>query len=199
MHTEYFIGLILFLIPLTLSPGPNNILLANSGARFGFKKTIPHILGIELGILLLIALGAVGLNMIYAKNPWLPLALKGIGTLYLIYMASKMLLAKGNIKQKVEEGRPFRFYEAALFQFTNPKALLIVTSMLSGFSLPGENYGFSVLILLAMVPLIGVPCVSVWAAFGSKMQGLIQTDQRLKNFNRVMAVLTLSAASMIWV
>ena len=192
---ETFAPLVLFAIPLAISPGPNNILLATSAANNGFRKTIPQILGIEFGFLALILVGALGLDVVYEIFPKMQVIVKTLGALYLIYLGVKILKAKFHAVDvnEVEENREFRpigFWEAFGFQFLNPKALVIVSSMLGGFTLAGESYWHSVAVILVMVPLVGVPCISLWALMGEQIKSYINREDRFKRFNYVMGTLT---------
>jgi threonine/homoserine/homoserine lactone efflux protein len=196
---DNFAPLVLFVIPLAISPGPNNILLATSAANNGFKKTIPQILGIEFGFLFLILVGALGLDVVYDAFPKTQVVIKVLGVIYLFYLGIKIFKSKFKpIGSEVKSDfKPILFWEAFGFQFLNPKAFIIVSSMLGGFTIVGENYWGSVMLILIMVPLVGVPCISLWAFMGEHIKSYINREDRFKRFNYVMATLTFGSCFFI--
>ena len=115
--------LALYAFVTSITPGPNNLMLASSGLTFGFRRTVPHIVGILGGCFVLIAVTGLGLGAVFQAEPRLQLALKIAGAGYLLYLAWKFWRA-GELKDK-GEGRPLTLANAAIFQFVNPKALVM--------------------------------------------------------------------------
>ena len=119
---ELTVALITFYFVMFVTPGPNNIMLTTSGIKYGFKKTIPHILGIPLGHFFQIFLVSLGLGTLFQTYPLIQQTLKIAGCLYLFFLAYKMFGSLNSKKNIKETGRPLKFYEASLFQILNPKA-----------------------------------------------------------------------------
>lgn len=163
------LGIYYFLMFIT--PGPNNTMLALSGIKFGFKKTIPHIIGISTGHAIQISIVCLGLGSIFKKFPYFHQYLKWICLAYLFYLAWKMI---GSIKNhQVKSGRPLKFFEASLFQWVNPKAWTIAITVAAAF-FPGEETLFLAFIFLATFAfLVNIPCISLWALFGSSLKRFI--------------------------
>lgn len=109
-----------FYIVASITPGPNNVMLAVSGMNFGYRRSIPHLLGIASGFGLLIALCAVGVGALYETFPAIRIVLRVVGAGYLIYLAYRIATAGGT--EVSGEGKPLRWHEALTFQFVNPKA-----------------------------------------------------------------------------
>ena len=124
-------ALSVFYFTMFITPGPNNAMLTASGMKFGFKKTLPHLIGIPLGHIFQIGLTCLGLGTIFIKFPEIQFYMKFLCFIYLIYLGWKMIGSFSLAEN--ESGRPLRFYEASLFQFINPKAWSIALTVASGF------------------------------------------------------------------
>src|ERR1700730_2043234 len=105
---------------MSITPGPNNVMLTASGANFGFRRTVPHILGIGLGFVVQLLAVCAGLSALFARWPALQSALGWVGAAYLLYLGWQML-GRGDAEAR-DNRRPVTFLEAAMFQFLNPKA-----------------------------------------------------------------------------
>ena len=119
-------ALIIYYFIMFATPGPNNAMLTASGIKFGYTKTLPHLIGIPLGHFLQITLVSYGLGNVFLKFPSLQFYMKILCFIYLVYLSWKMLGSFSVVKK--ESGRPLRFYEASLFQFINPKAWSIAVT-----------------------------------------------------------------------
>jgi threonine/homoserine/homoserine lactone efflux protein len=171
---------------MSITPGPNNVMLTASGATFGFRRTIPHMLGISFGCAVqLLAVGA-GLGAIFAHWPDLQTALRWIGATYLLYLGVQML--KSGPAGTRDSARPLTFLEGAIFQFLNPKAWVMTITAATLF-LPHE---LGVLAaggyMLGIMVVVGIPCIAVWALFGSSLRSLLERPASRMGFNAAMAV-----------
>ena len=188
--------MIIYALTMCITPGPNNIMLTASGVNFGFRRTVPHILGIELGMLLLFILSATGLGVLFDKVPVLHTIIKIGGICYLLYLAARIAFAK---RRETETGstRPLNIFQAAAFQLLNPKAYVIIISGISAFTEPEEAYVPSVLLLISVFALACIPCTSVWAGFGSYISRFLKSDRAFRIFNLVMGGLTAASILLI--
>jgi threonine/homoserine/homoserine lactone efflux protein len=188
------LSLTLFSFSMAITPGPNNIMVTASGSQFGFRRTLPHILGITAGMLLILTACAFGLETFFVRWPILRTVLRYASILYITYLAYKIATSDANnLNQSIKKTRPLRAYESALFQIINPKAFAIVTTLISTFSLPGEDYLHSILIIGCVMATVCIPAVSSWAVFGTYMKSWLKTPWLLRTFNITMAVLTLGS------
>ena len=130
-------ALSIFYFTMFITPGPNNAMLTTSGLKFGFFKTLPHLIGIPLGHILQIGLTCFGLANLFILYPQVQFFMKILCFLYLIYLGWKMIGSFNLVKK--ESGRPLKLYEASLFQFINPKAWSIAVTVASGFFPTDEN------------------------------------------------------------
>jgi threonine/homoserine/homoserine lactone efflux protein len=180
---------------MSITPGPNNVMLTASGASFGLRRTLPHILGIVAGFLAQLLAVCAGLSALFARWPALQSALGWAGAAYLLYLGWQMLGSRE--AQARHQARPVSFVEAALFQFLNPKAWVMTVTAATLF-LPRElgllaRGGY----MVAVMEGIGVPCMMVWALFGSSLRGLLGAPRGRLVFNVAMALALASTAVMM--
>jgi threonine/homoserine/homoserine lactone efflux protein len=171
---------------MSITPGPNNVMLTASGATFGFRRTIPHMLGISCGCALQLLAVCAGLGAIFSRWPDLQAALRWIGAIYLLYLGVRMLgsgpAASGS------SARPIAFVEAAGFQFLNPKAWVMSLTAATLF-LPHELGVLAAgVYMLAIMVVMNMPCIAVWALFGSSLRGFLERPASRMGFNAAMAV-----------
>jgi threonine/homoserine/homoserine lactone efflux protein len=189
MTLESFLALGLYSFASSITPGPNNLMLLASGVNFGFRRTIPHMLGIAFGFTTMLVLVGVGLGAALDLVPGLFVALKIACVLYLLWLAYG-LATSGSLASGSARARPMRFIEAALFQFVNPKAWAMALTAMALYTHP-DDYFMSVLVVAGMFGAINLPSVSTWAGFGVALRGFLSDPGRLKLFNRGMAALLL--------
>jgi len=191
------IPLFFYSISASITPGPNNIMLTASGANFGFLKTIPHMFGILCGIVGLFALIAGGLNLIFEQIPVLQSILKIAGAGYLLFLAWKIATA-GKLNGEIEtDSKPFTFIQAALFQFLNPKALIMGVTAMSAFTSSGDDYLYSAMIVILVFAVVCLPSISVWVGFGVGIGRLLSNALRRRIFNWSMGLLTAATVVLI--
>ena len=181
---------------MSITPGPNNVMLTASGANFGFRRTVPHLLGISTGCAVQLIAVYAGLGALFTRWPVLQTVLQWAGAAYLLWLGWKLVrsgeVAEGHTPQ------PISFLQAAAFQFVNPKAWVMSLSAVALF-LPG---GMSTLAastyLISMMVIINMPCIAVWALFGTALRGLLKRRPARLAFNVSMAV-ALAATGVIMV
>lgn len=188
MPVDVFLALLGFAIVSSVTPGPNNLMLLSSGVTFGFRRTIPHMLGIGVGfVILLLAVGA-GLGALLTALPWLHTALKIAGGVYLLYLAWHIAMADTIEAEGTDGAQPMRFIGAAAFQWVNPKAWLMAVSAMATYTIPG-NYLWTMLLVAFAFGLVNLPCVSLWAGLGSALRPLLSSPRLVRGFNIAMALL----------
>ena len=186
MSPEIFAALVLFALVTSVTPGPNNLMLLASGVNFGFRRTLPHMFGIGSGFLFLLLAVGFGLGALLDRFPLLYAALKVGGAIYLFYLAWKIAFSR-SIGEAQAGGSPLSFFEAAAFQWVNPKAWVMALAAMAAYTNP-ENHTGSVLIVGLVFALVNVPSVSVWAGFGAALRAFLADPVRLKWFNMAMGV-----------
>ena len=182
-----FLALLLFAFTTSITPGPNNMMLFASGVNFGFRRTIPHMLGIGVGFFALLIAVGLGLGALLHTVPLLYTALKFAGGAYLVWIAWKIGTSR-SLSEKESGSQPMSFLSAAAFQWINPKAWVMAVSAMATYT-NEELYLVSVLIVGLAFAAVNVPSVSTWAGFGSALRDWLSVPVRLKWFNITMAVL----------
>lgn len=188
----------MFGIAMSITPGPNNIMLTASGANFGFRRSIPHMLGICIGCLLLMVLMALGLGALFTSLPVLQTILKLTGSLYLLWLAYKIATSlPPTLNANNVEQQPMGFFPAVVFQFANPKAWLMAISGIASFTLAGDYFVESAILACVVISVVNLPSISLWAGFGVAIGKVLKTAQHWRYFNVIMGVLTASCVLMI--
>ena len=173
ISTELFVGLITYYFIMFMTPGPNNAMLAISGIKFGFKKTIPHMIGIPIGHFVQIISVCFGLGVLFQKFPEIQYILKFLGCAYLFYLSYKMFGSFSFQEQDSSSGRPMKIYEALLFQFLNPKAWIVALTVVTVFFPIEENFIKATLFVSLSAPLMCIFSVITWAGFGYSIRTFI--------------------------
>lgn len=184
--------LLTYCFVMSSTPGPNNVMLTASGANFGYRASLPHILGIGAGTLVQTWLSCLGLGALFQAYPVLHQLLRVAGALYLLFLAWQLCGAR---LRSAALPRPVTFSQAALFQAVNPKSWLKAVTLASVFMPPG----FGLLAGAAIVSAVGVavtlPCVSVWALFGVGIRRVLTDPGKLRAFNACLALTLVALAA----
>ena len=173
-----FSALAAFYFTMFVTPGPNNAMLTASGMKFGFIRTLPHLIGIPLGHIFQIGLVCFGLGNLFLIYPQIQSSMKILCFLYLLYLSWKMIGSFNLIKK--ESGRPLMLYEASLFQFINPKAWSIAIAVASGFFPTEENIFIGVAFVTITAAVICFPSICLWALFGSGLRTFVNNEKTKK-------------------
>jgi threonine/homoserine/homoserine lactone efflux protein len=187
MSPELAIAFLGFAVVNSITPGPNNMMLMASGVNFGFRRTMPHLVGVNLGFMLMMLLVGLGMGQIFARFPAIYTAMKVLGALYLLWLAWK-IARSGPLQEGETAGQPMSFLQAAAFQWVNPKAWAMVVGAIAAFTEPSA-YVASVLAITALYAIGGTPASFVWVTFGTAMRRLLRDPKQVVWFNRVMALL----------
>ena len=182
-----FSALATFYFTMFVTPGPNNAMLTASGMKFGFIRTLPHLIGIPLGHIFQIGLVCFGLGNLFLIYPQIQVYMKILCFLYLLYLSWKMIGSFNLIKK--ESGRPLMLYEASLFQFINPKAWSIAIAVASGFFPTEENIFIGVAFVTITAAVICFPSIFLLALFCSGLRTFINNEKTKKITEYFLALL----------
>lgn len=188
--------LMVYTCVMTITPGPNNILLLSSGLNFGLRRTLWHLCGIVSGMLLLIWAMGAGLGTLLMLEPRLQLLLKIVGSVYMCWLA-RLLWRAGEFQAR-QTAQPLRFHQAVCFQFANPKAWLMATSLIAAFVPMGEHYPLRVLFASLVFSVVSVPCITLWAASGERLRQWLRDAQSFRRANRVLAGAAALTVVLFW-
>jgi threonine/homoserine/homoserine lactone efflux protein len=190
---DVLIALFVFSFVSSVTPGPNNMMLLASGLNFGYRRTLPHMLGIAVGFTLMVMLIGLGLGQVFVRYPALYMALKIGGALYLIWLALK-IARSGPLESDAPNpaARPMTFLQAAAFQWVNPKAWMMAVTAVATYVVV-DNPTVNAMIVATVFGVINLPCVSVWALFGVGMRRLLGDPKMQRLFNWTMAGLLVAS------
>ena len=197
-NTAALLPFFYFLFIAAVTPGPNNVMLTASGMNFGYKRTIPHIAGIYSGMWAMLSLCALGIGAAYQAFPQIDIILKIGGSAYLLYLAWKIANSgRLNVREKSEEiGKPLTFMQAALFQFINPKAVVVCLTALS--LLPTSLSLINSLIAIFVFNTIcTMSATTIWTLFGKMIAKLFRDDKIRNRINIALALLLVATIPML--
>ncbi|RBO84014.1 LysE family translocator [Marinomonas aquiplantarum] len=198
MDTSFFVALAMFAFITSVTPGPNNIMLLASGAQFGFRRTIPHMLGIVLGMSSLLLATLLGLGAVFSLYPPLYSVLQWLGCVYLLWLAWKIASAPvGRLESGELAAKPMSWWQAALFQYVNPKAWMMSLGCVSTFAIAGDDYLTSGMSILLAFACLGFIAISIWAWAGMKIRIWLTEPKRQRGFNYLMGLATALTLFMI--
>jgi threonine/homoserine/homoserine lactone efflux protein len=181
-----FLPLLSYCFVMSATPGPNNVMLATTGANFGGRGAMPVILGIQAGLFVQTLLMCTGLGSVFTAYPMAQQVLRIAGTLYLIYLAWKL---SGASVGDVQAPKPVSFAQAALFQALNPKSWIKAITMASVFMPAGQNMVGNALLVSVIGILVGAPCNLTWAMFGVSIRHLLKDPVKQRIFNLTMGAI----------
>jgi threonine/homoserine/homoserine lactone efflux protein len=191
------VGLVGFAFVGSVSPGPNNAILWASGMDFGFRRTLPHVVGTAVGIGALAVGAAAGIGALLEAAPVAETALKVVGSAYLLYLA--LLVLRGGGVGRADVSHPLSMWQAIAFQCVNPKAWIFALAAVGTF-LPGDRPWLAgVVVLTSTLMVVVVGSSSIWAAGGAALGRFVEDDRARRAVSIALAALLLASVILIWV
>jgi threonine/homoserine/homoserine lactone efflux protein len=194
MNQETLVALFAFAFVSSITPGPNNLMLMASGANFGFRRTVPHMLGVAIGFVFMILMVGIGLVGLFDLWPPAYTVLKVLSVVYMLWLAWKIANAAAPQTEQQNQ-QPMSFMQAALFQWVNPKAWTMALTSVTVYA-PGQNM-VAVLWVALIFGVINLPSVSIWALLGQTMRRWLSSPARLRWFNWTMAALLVASLVLV--
>ena len=194
---ELIAALAVYNFIMYVTPGPNNSILTASGIKFGFIRSIPNIFGIPSGHGLQLALVCLGLGSLFITYPILYDILRYVGAGYILYLAYKMF-GSLNISKTEDRSRPLKYYEAILFQFVNPKSIVVGLTAISIF-IDVNNFLMDSLILTIVFFFMAIGSQTAWCVLGKYMRKFATSNRFIQNFNYTMSFLLIVCVILFYV
>ncbi|CDH33660.1 LysE family translocator [Xenorhabdus bovienii] len=199
MTASLIFSLSTFLLISAITPGPNNMLLTSSGANFGFRRSLPLWVGILLGIQTILLLSAFGVGAVLLLYPTMHTVLKVLGSLYLLRLAWKTSTAHYKRLETANLAAvPIKGHQGWLLQFLNPKAWMMGLGAVGSYSLQGDLYNHSVVVISMVMLVCNLIAGTVWTALGSLIGSLLRSRNAWFIFNITMGILTAACVPLIW-
>ena len=180
---------------MSSTPGPNNVMLATSGAMFGYRRALPQIFGTNSGVAVQTFITCLGLGSLFVAFPILHQILRITGALYLVFLAWKL---SASSLGEARETKPLSFTQAALFQAVNPKSWVKSITLATVFMPVGLSAPVGALLVAVVGLVIGFPSASMWALFGVAIRRVLTDPLKRRIFNLTMgAMLVVLAVSFL--
>lgn len=183
-----------FAFASSITPGPNNLMLLASGARFGVRRSAPHMLGVSLGFGVLALCVGFGLARVFDAAPWLETVMKVLAAGFILYLAWKVATAETSEGPSAADA-PLTFLQAALFQWINPKAWAMALTAMTIYV--AADTPWAVLGAAAIFCAVNFPCILVWTAAGKEIARVLGRPSRRRAFNIAMAVLMVASVALV--
>lgn len=183
----------LFAFVSSITPGPNNTMLLASGVNFGFRRSLPHALGVSVGFMLMVLAVGLGLGAVFKAVPLAYTVLRWVGAAYLLYLAYRIATSGPmNAPGTDSERQPMSFLAAAAFQWVNPKAWVMAIGAITTYT-PAEGYTANVFVVALVFAVVNLPSVCLWVGCGTALRSVLQDRRWLMLFNGLMAVLLVAS------
>jgi len=192
MTPSLMASLALFALVSSITPGPNNLMLAASGLNYGFRRSVPHMLGVSLGFMAMLAVVGLGAGAAFTQWPWLYEILQYAGAAYLLYLAWRIATAGPPDAERQATGKPFTFLQAAAFQWVNPKAWVMALGVIAAYT-PQADFFFNLMVATLICGVVNLPSIGLWTAFGAALRPLLRRPAALRAFNVGMALLLVAS------
>jgi threonine/homoserine/homoserine lactone efflux protein len=189
---ESLIALMALAVASTWTPGPNNIMLAASGATFGYRATLGHAFGVALGFPVMVFVLALGLGEAFGRSEAMREGLRWAGVAVLLWLAWRIGSAS-RAKAEAGRSRPLSFVEAAGFQWINPKAWMMAVSIPAAV-VTGLHPAREAAICAGVFLLSGLGSSQAWAVFGAALRRWLADDRQLRAFNAAMGLSVAASA-----
>jgi threonine/homoserine/homoserine lactone efflux protein len=198
MTIDLFIALLIFAGIAAFTPGPNNAIAMASGISFGFKRTLPMILGVAVGFPAMIACIGLGLGQVFETYPQTYVVMRYAGAAYMLWLAWKIATAELQAEGELAAGAPFTFMQAALFQWINPKAWVIAATALSAYTV-ASDYRAGMIAIIAIFTTMSFSSCATWALFGVGLRHVLNDPRYFRRVNIALALLLVaSLVPMLW-
>jgi threonine/homoserine/homoserine lactone efflux protein len=181
----------------TVSPGPNNAVLWASGLKFGFQRTLPHVLGTALGIGMLVVGVALGIGALLDAVPAAEVVLKIVGSVYLLFVASLVVADRGVGRTSVSH--PLSVWQGVAFQLVNPKAWIFSIAAVGTFLPPDLPRPAGIALLTGILVVVVVGSSTIWAAGGAALGRVLEDERKRRAVSIALAVLLVASVALIWI
>lgn len=191
-----------FVVVTAITPGPNNLLLASASMRFGPRSTVPHLVGIVVGLGSMLVLCALGLSIVLKEHEWIMAVMRVGASLYLLYLAYTIIgLRLDAVKDNaltIDQARPLTVLQSVLFQCVNPKAWMMSVAAISlTTSMNVQPLPAAAMVLLCFAS-VGLACNSVWIFLGAAIRRYLHKQRVQAVVNSVLFILTIATVGAFW-
>lgn len=189
----------LFAFVGAVSPGPVNVMATYAGAQFGWRKASIHVLGASVAYVLVVFICGVALGEMSQGIPLLVPVMRWVGSLYLLYLAVRILLAKDlGLNSNPQMAMKALFVQGSLIQLLNPKAWIFASSGVSLYVLNQVNTHSALGWFCSLSLVICFIGVGVWAVLGQSVAQWLNSPRRQRWFQLILAAMLCVSMVIIW-
>src|SRR5436305_10460263 len=192
MSHPLLIAFVVFAAVMAFTPGPNNVMVLSSGLTYGFRRTLPHIAGIAIGVSFVVGAMGLGLGASFMAYTALEIILNYAGIAYLIYLAFAIAMSGSVASGEDNQRGPMTFWGAALFQWVNVKGWVMAIGIITAYSAVA-SFPWNIAVQAALMFLMGGLSSLLWALFGTSLRPVLTSSKAVRAFNVVMAILLLAS------
>ena len=211
---DLFLPLLVLGIAMSFTPGPNNLMIAASGANFGWHRSLPLFLGIVLGFMTLVLAVGFGLGVTFDRYPLLHQILRYAGATYLVWLGFRIAtgwgskrptsLESGNVAAATDDntnsgGTPIGFFQGAALQWVNPKGWALAVGAMAAYTLPDRPMTPQILMIVATLGVLGIAAQLVWLWSGVLARRYLKSGRALRIFNLVLGGLCIASVVFIFI
>jgi len=192
MSQQLLWAFVIFTLVMSFTPGPNNIMLLSSGVSFGFRRTVPHMLGVSLGFAFMLGAIGFGLGAIFIAYPVLQTILKYLGAAYLVYLAVVIAMSGSTGLEESGGRRPMTFWGAVIFQWVNAKGWVMAIGTITAYAAIAR-FPANILLQSAIILAVTLGSTAIWTLCGTALRPLLSSPRLVRGFNLVMATLLIAS------
>jgi len=192
MSQQLLWAFVVFTLVMSFTPGPNNIMLLSSGVSFGFRRTVPHMLGVSLGFAFMLGAIGFGLGAIFIAYPVLQTILKYLGAAYLVYLAVVIAMSGSTGLEESGGRRPMTFWGAVIFQWVNAKGWVMAIGTITAYAAIAR-FPANILLQSAIILAVTLGSTAIWTLCGTALRPLLSSPRLVRGFNLVMATLLIAS------
>lgn len=190
------LALVGFSFVISVTPGPNTVLLWASGASFGFRATLRHVLGTALGIGSMTLVAAAGLGALFTAVPEVGVVMRVGASAYLLYLAYQVAGSRG--LERGASGHPLGLVQAAAFQAINPKGWILALGAITTFRPPGLPALTGGLLVAIVMMIVVILTQALWAGAGGTLGRLMTGDRTRPLVSLALAALLVVTVIDVW-
>ena len=193
MNLEALTALSGIALAMTCGPGPNNAMLSASGANYGWRRSVPHAMGVAVGFPIMLIVVAMGLERVLSAFPLIVEVLSWIGFAMIVWFAWRIATAGGTGESL--RNSPLTFMQAIAFQWVNPKAWALSVYITASYAVSEPAVLNTVLVAVVFL-VAGFASSHAWVVFGTGIGRVLTRGWRLRTFNSAMAITLVASA--VW-
>ena len=197
MPPDQILPLIAFAAVAMVTPGATTTLATASGAHFGFRRSLPFMIGVTIGVIAMAVAAAAGLAGLLLAAPSLELAMKLVGSAYLLWLAVK-IGRSGPPHLASSIAKPTSFLGALWIQLQNPKGWAVTLAAAASFGGLARGAGELAALLGTVFGLLALLSLMLWCVAGLLLARLLKQAWQWRALNIALALALAASILTMW-